>query len=658
MPKYAQNPRENILQAALQWRSQGFSVIPVHGDSAPQQPKKPTLPWRRFQQNRPSKDELRTLFDSRAQALGIVCGQVSQLVVVDFDDHMRYRRFCRVLPQFADTFTVKTRRGYHLYFRTVEKVPSHQFPGGDIKGERGYVVAPPSIITGHAYHIIDERPMLPLDKPALDAMLNHFHIPSVQPILPAPTIARRDLDLVALYQRFVPNMGRNNALYRVASIARQIGKSLAAIKLPLLQAHCQAQALGNHAAESPAQRHMEGLRTMESAYASSNEVPGWQKGIANAVRERLLQEQRSTVMARLLDIMQLAGWQAESTFTLREAVELSAARGLNRKSVLRALTGEQSTFNGRHIITRRYVEYLDIRGLKEKRRGRPLELLFIVPSPLHLQSVLDVGWTPSDALKESDLQTAASYRRALHREYVRRLQPQLAQSILAGRLGVACRTLRRYNRQLGLQRTVCVGRFALSADALACLPRAADRKSTPGYWIEDADARRYPAWQHVARALRRQGRAGLQLCVQRPSQLSPAAAGLPARRYERYSLQAFLELRLARGEHVAEAPARPLARRFLQSAGRALKRVSYHRLRLFYDTVTRRIADDKVAETISAYLVAVDGQGAEVRRPARRGVAYRMLKQFGNGNVFLALRDTSDAEDARPRSLRLVTAPR
>jgi len=29
-----------------------------------------------------------------------------------------------------------------------------------------------------------------------------------------------------------------------------------------------------------------------------------------------------------------------------------------------------------------------------------------------------------------------------------------------------------------------------------------------------------------------------------------------------------------------------------------------------------------------------------VRRPARRGIAYRMLKEYGNGNVYLALRSS------------------
>ena len=40
-----------------------------------------------------------------------------------------------------------------------------------------------------------------------------------------------------------------------------------------------------------------------------------------------------------------------------------------------------------------------------------------------------------------------------------------------------------------------------------------------------------------------------------------------------------------------------------------------------------RIAEDKVAETIKGYVYAIDDAGVEVRRPARRGVAYRMLKE-------------------------------
>ncbi|MYI40643.1 MAG: hypothetical protein F4063_01425 [Chloroflexi bacterium] len=58
--------------------------------------------------------------------------------------------------------------------------------------------------------------------------------------------------------------------------------------------------------------------------------------------------------------------------------------------------------------------------------------------------------------------------------------------------------------------------------------------------------------------------------------------------------------------------------------------------------MAERLADDKIAETINGYLYALDERGQQLRRPARRGIAYRMLKEFGEGNVFLALRDTAD----------------
>ena len=68
--------------------------------------------------------------------------------------------------------------------------------------------------------------------------------------------------------------------------------------------------------------------------------------------------------------------------------------------------------------------------------------------------------------------------------------------------------------------------------------------------------------------------------------------------------------------------------------------VRYGKIQLFFDTVGQRIANDKVAESINGYLYALDDAGAQVRRPAKRGIAFRMLKEFGDGNVFLALRSS------------------
>ena len=68
--------------------------------------------------------------------------------------------------------------------------------------------------------------------------------------------------------------------------------------------------------------------------------------------------------------------------------------------------------------------------------------------------------------------------------------------------------------------------------------------------------------------------------------------------------------------------------------------IRYERVPLFFDTVRECIAKDKVADTIAGYVYALDGSGSEIRRPAKRGVAYRMLKEFGEGHVYLALLDS------------------
>ena len=79
------------------------------------------------------------------------------------------------------------------------------------------------------------------------------------------------------------------------------------------------------------ERVQEGLRTIESAYKGAGNYEPAVKGIPNAVRERLLREQRSTVVARVLETFVLAGWRADAYFCLRDAVSMCASYGLNRK---------------------------------------------------------------------------------------------------------------------------------------------------------------------------------------------------------------------------------------------------------------------------------------------------------------------------------------
>ena len=643
MDKQLKKARKQLVNRARKLASRSYSVIPVYGDCSAAEPKKPTIKWRAYQKRIPNRPELETMFDARAGALAVVCGQVSQLLVIDFDDHLRYRQFCRHLPQYAVTYTVKTRRGYHLYFRTGEKVPSHQFDGGDIKGERSYVVAAPSIIAGFEYRVLKRDEPTALDREALDGILNYFHIRSQDSFLGQPVKqASPKADITSMYERLRREIGRNNALYRCASISKWQGMNRDEIEKVLLRRYVTSEGPVNHAFETYAERFAEGRRTIASAFRRSGGYH-YEHGIPNSVRERLLQAQKSSSAARLLDIMFLSGWRPEALFHMSEAISLAAEYGLSRKSVFAALTGDQSTFNGRHIISRRYVEYLDIGGLKSGGRGRPVQLVFQVPSVLRLIEVLDVGWSPSDLLSKADLASSHGYRRALHREYVKRVSPQAPLSILAGRLGVNARTLRRYNAALGVQVCERIGRFRLTWETLKCLPRRGRdqlKNQTPGYWLAIGESARFPAWRHIGASLLRDSGEDVQVCVRRASALSLGRSVAKPLEYEALSVEMFMRLRVWRGENVAGGG---WLDRLRDLAGRVRARAAqsrYEKISLRYESVAVHIPEDKVAESIQGYLVSEGAFGAEVRRPARRGVAYRMLKEFGEGNVHLALRDS------------------
>ena len=328
---------------------------------------------------------------------------------------------------------------------------------------------------------------------------------------------------------------------------------------------------------------------------------------------------------------------------MSDAMETCKHYGLDRKSVMAALTGEHSSFNGRHIIARRYVEYLDIGGLNVGKRGRPAHLLFQVPSVSRLLDVLAVGWSPSDPLRKADLASSCAYRRALHREYVKRLSPQAPMSVLARRLGVNERTLRRYNAQLGVHVCERIGRFCLTWESLKCLPqreRDQGKNQTPGYWLSVGESARFPAWRHIGAALLRRGADAIQVCVRRASVMSLGKPDARSVLYESMSAESFMRLRIWRGDKLEGSGLFSRLRDLVSTASSTVARVRYEKLRLQFDTVAAHIAEDKIAETIRGYLVAKDGLGGEVRRPARRGVAYRMLKQYGEGNVYLALRDS------------------
>ena len=640
--KTVRNPRrKSLIKSAKDFAKAGYSIIPVCGDSNPSQPKKPAIAWRRFQREIMPAGEIESSFGREVTALGVVCGQVSRLLVIDFDDCAGYQKFCRRFPQLAATRTVKTRRGFHLYFRTSQKVPSHHFEGGDVKGERSYVVAPPSVIGEFEYSVARDCEPVELGAEQLDDALTHLQVGCrLQRVSRKGVGSGGSVDVAAMYGRLAPDLGRNNALYRCASAARDQGMSEGECRDVLEALHVGA-VNRDGVMEAAADRVMEAERTIASAYAGGHGYSVESGCMPNSVREFLLCDSGSTALARFLEILRLAKWPAGRYFALGEAVRLAAEYGLGRNSVLEALTGRASVYDGQHIIRRRYVEYMDSGGSNAGAPGRPPRILYQTPSMSELMKRFRLGWSPSDPITAADVKSAHSYRLALHREYIRRLKPRASIAQLAARIGVNARTIRRYNQQLGVSAVEHVGVFQLSREGLSALPRrrrAHIKNATNGFWLELADGRRFPGWRHVGSSLLKSGVGAVKVCMRGVSQ---------------YSLGSVAERRCVSALVVGDFVAR-VGMRMPEQGGRSLRgamsslgeyvkaigsRLRTARIRLSFDTVESRIAEDKVADTIRAYLVARDGEGNEVRRPALRGVAYRMLKEFGEGKVFMTLLD-------------------
>jgi len=134
---------EQLLAAALRYRARGWSVIPLEPNG-----KKPLVKWQPFQTEPPHADLLEAWWSEHKQAnCGIVTGTVSGLVVLDVDGELGQASIAdKHLPPTPVAVTAK---GRHYYFRYPGGQPIRNFarrlPGLDLRGEGGYVVAPPSI---------------------------------------------------------------------------------------------------------------------------------------------------------------------------------------------------------------------------------------------------------------------------------------------------------------------------------------------------------------------------------------------------------------------------------------------------------------------------------------------------------------------------------
>lgn len=143
------------LDAATQYRAAGLSVLPLEING--KRPAFDVLPkcsitgkpkWDAYKTRIPDDGELAHWFAETDHNVGIVCGQVSGgLVVIDFDLIESFDQWCNDDITRWTLPTVETAHGRHVYVKVEDKIIGNHRNHSrkiDLRGEGGYVVAPPS----------------------------------------------------------------------------------------------------------------------------------------------------------------------------------------------------------------------------------------------------------------------------------------------------------------------------------------------------------------------------------------------------------------------------------------------------------------------------------------------------------------------------------
>jgi hypothetical protein len=138
-----------VTRAALACLARGWSVVPLRPRA-----KRPLIPWLEHQQRRAQADEIEAWFRRWPDAnLGVVTGWVSRLIVIDVDPQHEGEASLAQLTRVHGPVPVTVEAitgggGRHLYFEHPGR-PLHNRagiePGIDVRGDGGYIVAPPSL---------------------------------------------------------------------------------------------------------------------------------------------------------------------------------------------------------------------------------------------------------------------------------------------------------------------------------------------------------------------------------------------------------------------------------------------------------------------------------------------------------------------------------
>ena len=164
-----------FLEAALAYRRDfNFSIIPLNPSIEEEKSKKPLIKWEEFQKRRASEEEIISWWTRWPDAMiGIVCGSISGIFVLDADSEAAKEHLESLLPESFICPIVQTPRpGWHYWLKNQVGIRNSNNGLIHIRGEGGYVVAPPSKKADGLEYKFLVQPVKNLSPPSIPPLLN------------------------------------------------------------------------------------------------------------------------------------------------------------------------------------------------------------------------------------------------------------------------------------------------------------------------------------------------------------------------------------------------------------------------------------------------------------------------------------------------------
>lgn len=161
-----------MLDYALKYAELNWSIIPVIPHN---KDKKPYVPWKKFQSERPSGDQIKKWWTKCPTAnIGLITGEISGVIAIDIDSALGQQVYTALFEEIHGTISQTTGKpgGMHLLFKhpmdgILYKNMTRVIDDIDIRGDGGFIVIAPSI---HNNGVQYKWEIDPLDD--IDAMMD------------------------------------------------------------------------------------------------------------------------------------------------------------------------------------------------------------------------------------------------------------------------------------------------------------------------------------------------------------------------------------------------------------------------------------------------------------------------------------------------------